>query len=241
MTDFIKYLRATQTFIASVPAGPLQETAYEKQRHAILRLLGQSRLSIEFAAEANGMLAQIFGGRAELAELQAAVCNSYGAASASEMQTGRRGLQDYSNISEYLTESLWNAIAIEGVESLEALLQHCVALGLQTPSEPTMQFVTVLYCLIQYDVARTSRVSLASRLEMVKGVKAQFKRILIRSHSAVSSLVHVPKLQRLGFTEATCDVCCLHLSLAMMSAAYSSGAAMSTFSRCPNGGGCVFM
>jgi len=56
-----------------VPAGPLQETAYEKQRHAILRLLGQSSLSIEFAAEANGTLAQIFGGRAELAELQAAV------------------------------------------------------------------------------------------------------------------------------------------------------------------------
>ena len=194
MADLIKYLKATQSFIASVPSGPLQEAAYAKQHHAILRLVGQTRLSIEVATEANELLAQIFAGRAELPALQAQVCSSCGAASPSESSVGRKGLQDYCNISAYLTEKLWSTLASSGADSLEAFLVHCIALGLSAPSEPTMQFLTVLYCIMHYGMERIHSMTLQSRLEIVKGVKQHFRRIYVRSQQAIAGMVHVLKL-----------------------------------------------
>ena len=101
-----------------------------------------------------------------------------------DVDARRRSLQDWCGMIAYFTEGQWQTLsdpAVSELSKVEVVIQHSLALGLQTPNEMTFQFFTALLALTHLGFARFSTVSPQMRHETLKGLKSHFKRLQSRS------------------------------------------------------------
>ena len=126
--------------------------------------------------------------------LEAVVAKSVSPAVASAGFFSRRACQDYVAVGNYFTEDQWVIILspdVSQASKIEALLGHCINLGLRLPGEPTMQQLAALHLLAAGE-ERMERMSAAERLQVYKALKHQFKRAVAYAAQAIQFLNVLP-------------------------------------------------
>ena len=93
---------------------------------------------------------------------------------------GKKDLQDYVALVHYMTEDMW--IDLQSDErsaswKMNALLDHCVKLGLRNPSEPSMQCLTAVY-LLTAERAALANMTPQTRLTTLQALKTKLRSIV---------------------------------------------------------------
>ena len=150
MAKFEKQLHASQKFLAGLTGLPHFSELREKQLQACLKVLdGLPSLSTSTVANWLDILDFSIWGPEGAAKLQTAMAIKE-TAGETPGATGRRSLQDYTELPRFIPADLWNVLL--GSETgrdgkLALLAQHCAKLGLRCPSEPTCALIlTLAYC-----------------------------------------------------------------------------------------------
>ena len=113
----------------------------------VIRLIGSVRLSFAQAATANQKIASIGFSAERVQELSSNILEATQRNVATADAERRRPMQDWTALSAYLTEAHLAMMADKAqseVAKVETILVHCLALGLQTPSETTFQYLTAM-------------------------------------------------------------------------------------------------
>ena len=152
MAKFEKQLHASQKFLAGLTGLPHFSELREKQLQACLKVLdGLPSLSTSAVANWLDILDFSIWGPEGAAKLQTAMAIKE-TAGETPGATGRRSLQDYTELPRFIPADLWNVLL--GSETgrdrkLALLAQHCAKLGLRCPSEPTCALIlTLAYCSV---------------------------------------------------------------------------------------------
>ena len=102
----------------------------------------------------------------------------------------RAGLQNFEAIVNYCPEALWAEMK-DG--TVDGLVEFALCLGLRNPSEPTSQ-VLALSILCQPDgLEATVRMSVKSKLGVIRSVKSLFKQKINQAPPPVSWIAVLPE------------------------------------------------
>lgn len=163
-----------------------QEQARIKAKMQLEHLLSGVSMTMQEAAEINAQLQSMKMDASDIEELQGLVisCVQCAASAPRTAQDARRSLQDYTQLAHYIDENMWAELLCKETSQnnkLNALLLHCMKLGLQLPSEPTYQAITALFLVVAEGKDKVAHLSPAVRHETYKSLKTTFKRLLSRS------------------------------------------------------------
>ena len=172
---------AVSRFLNSLAGSASLEAAKPLQIQGLLNAInGLAILSVCDAATLNEKMGQLPVSASDKEKLVlAVVCKcSEQTAQTSTANSARRSLQDFATVNNYLHPALLTTLLNADLAPsmrLEQLLLHCSYLGLQNPSEGTMQVVAAIYMLCcERDF---NAMSPAARMQTYKAIKAEFKRL----------------------------------------------------------------
>ena len=195
MASLDEYLDAVAGFLRSVPDGPARDDAGAEVFQRVVRMIGSVRLSFAQAATANQKTASIGFSQERIQELSSKILEATQRSAATADAERRRPMQDWTALSAYLTEAHWAILADKAqseVVKVETILVHCLALGLQTPSEITFQYLTAMLGLANLGAHGLQTMPANIRHELLKAVKMHFKRAQVRHSFAGPFVVALP-------------------------------------------------
>ena len=195
MASLDEYLDAVAGFLRSVPDGPARDDAGAEVFQRVVRMIGSVRLSFAQAATANQKIASIGFSQERIQELSSKILEATKRSAATADAERRRPMQDWTALSAYLTEAHWAILADKAqseVVKVETILVHCLALGLQTPSEITFQYLTAMLGLANLGAHGLQTMPANIRHELLKAVKMHFKRAQVRHSFAGPFVVALP-------------------------------------------------
>ena len=140
------FLVAGQKFLEGLRSLPSYKDAQQKQLRALLKQLGSvTDLTTGQSGKILSMLDEKLWDHESLQQLRQQIADKTEQIPG-EAQ-GRRSLQDFVELPNYLTDSLWQTLLdrkTSGQEALELVCQHAALLGLRLPSESTMAMLLTL-------------------------------------------------------------------------------------------------
>ena len=143
---FEKAMVAGQKFLEGLRSLPSYKDAQQKQLRALLKQLGSvTDLTTGQSGKILSMLDEKLWDHESLQQLRQQIADKTEQIPG-EAQ-GRRSLQDFVELPNYLTDSLWQTLLdrkTSGQEALELVCQHAALLGLRLPSESTMAMLLTL-------------------------------------------------------------------------------------------------
>ena len=180
------HVAAIQQFLQGC-SGDMADKARGMQLGSLTALFKSTPVTITQATELHVMLGSMGWSETDMSSMTSVLLDSsMGAPSSSSssavvMTNARRQLQDYTHFAHYLQESDWVImadIAVAPARKMDHLLQHAINLGMVCPSEASVQVISAMYLMMCEDAAMAA----AMRLETLKAVKSQHKRLAARSN-----------------------------------------------------------